>query len=99
MKFDNLYEKGKLENLQVREAIAVSEWENPYFTREEPKQLAYAFGDYFVAIRSCLEGYEYSVLEGDYSLINDGIYLYKRCFKRCFRGDYGARRCTLSCCL
>lgn len=74
MKFDNLYEKGKLENLQVREAIAVSEWENPYFTREEPKQLAYAFGDYFVAIRSCLEGYEYSVLEGDYSLINDGIY-------------------------
>ena len=33
MKFDNLYEKGKLENLQVREAVAVSEWENPYITR------------------------------------------------------------------
>lgn len=79
--FDRLYEKGRLENLlpmgnqrQVREAIVVSEWENPYFTQEEPKQLAYAFGDYFVAIRSCLEGYEYSILESDYSLVNDGIY-------------------------
>ncbi|MDL2301017.1 ssDNA-binding domain-containing protein [Lachnospiraceae bacterium OttesenSCG-928-D06] len=80
-RFDLLYEHGKMEHLmptanqkQVTDVLAVSEWENSYLEQREPEQLAYAIADRYVSIQSCTEGYDYSIFNEQYKLLDGGVY-------------------------
>ncbi len=80
-RFDTLYEQGKMEHLMptasqkhIVEDIPLEIWDNPYFSLNEPEQMAFAIMDKFVSIQTCTEGYDYSIYHADYSLFDGGVY-------------------------
>ena len=80
-RFDTLYEQGKMEHLMptasqkhIVEDIPLERWDNPYFSLNEPEQMAFAVKDKFVSIQTCTEGYDYSIYHADYSLFDGGVY-------------------------
>ena len=80
-RFDTLYEQGKMEKLMptanqkhIEENVPITEWENPYFEVKKPEQMAFSIKDKFVSIQTCTEGYDYSVFDADYKLIDGGVY-------------------------
>ena len=80
-RFDTLYEQGKMEKLMptanqkhIEEDVPITEWDNPYFEVKEPEQMAFSIKDKFVSIQTCTEGYDYSVFDTDYRLIDGGVY-------------------------
>lgn len=80
-RFDTLYEQGKMEKLMptanqkhIEENVPITEWDNPYFEVKEPEQMAFSIKDKFVSIQTCTEGYDYSVFDADYRLIDGGAY-------------------------
>ena len=80
-RFDTLYEQGKMEKLMptanqkhIEENVPIMEWDNPYFEVKEPEQMAFSIKDKFVSIQTCTEGYDYSVFDADYKLIDGGVY-------------------------
>ena len=80
-RFDTLYEQGKMEKLMptanqkhIEENVPITEWDNPYFEVKEPEQMAFSIKDKFVSIQTCTEGYDYSVFDEDYKLIDGGVY-------------------------
>ena len=80
-RFDTLYEQGKMEHLMPTESqkhivedIPLESWDNPYFSLNEPEQMAFAVKDKFVSIQTCTEGYDYSIYHADYSLFDGGVY-------------------------
>lgn len=80
-RFDTLYEQGKMEKLMptanqkhIEENVPITEWNNPYFEVKEPEQMAFSIKDKFVSIQTCTEGYDYSVFDADYRLIDGGAY-------------------------
>lgn len=80
-RFDTLYEQGKMEKLMpatnqkhIEENVPITEWDNPYFEVKEPEQMAFSIKDKFFSIQTCTEGYDYSVFDADYKLIDGGVY-------------------------
>ena len=80
-RFDTLYEQGKMEKLMptanqkhIEENVPITEWDNPYFEVKEPEQMTFSIKDKFVSIQTCTEGYDYSVFDADYRLIDGGAY-------------------------
>ena len=80
-RFDTLYEQGKMEKLMpttnqkhIVENVPIAEWDNPYFEVREPEQMAFSVKDKFVSIQTCTDGYDYSVFDADYKLIDGGVY-------------------------
>ena len=80
-RFDTLYEQGKMEKLMptanqkhIEENVPITEWDNPYFEVKEPDQRAFSIKDKYVSIQTCTEGYDYSVFDADYRLIDGGVY-------------------------
>ena len=80
-RFDTLYEQGKMEKLMptanqkhIEENVLITEWDNPYFEVKEPEQMAFSIKNKFVSIQTCTEGYDYSVFDADYRLIDGGVY-------------------------
>ena len=80
-RFDTLYEQGKMEKLMptanqkhIEENVPITEWDNPYFEVKELEQMAFSIKDKFVSIQTCTEGYDYSVFDTDYKLIDGGVY-------------------------
>lgn len=80
-RFDTLYEQGKMEKLMptanqkhIEENVPITEWDNPYFEVKEPDQMAFSIKDKYVSIQTCAEGYDYSVFDSDYKLIDGGVY-------------------------
>ena len=80
-RFDTLYEQGKMEHLMPTESqkhivedIPLERWDNPYFSLNEPEQMAFAVKDKFVSIQTCTEGNDYSIYHADYSLFDGGVY-------------------------
>ena len=79
-RFDLLYEQNKLEHLKptanqrhIVEDLPIMEWDNPYFDVKIPDQLAVAVEDKFVSIQSCSVGYDYSIFDEDYRLVDGGV--------------------------
>lgn len=83
--FDKVYEKGNLDKYKPSESqkrivedVSFVEWnqDNPYFTFVEPDELAYSIddGNMFVGIHRCDDGYDFSVYDSDYSVIDGGVY-------------------------
>lgn len=58
----------------IEEDVPITEWDNPYFEVKEPGQMAFSIKDKFVNIQTCTEGYDYSVFDADYKLIDGGVY-------------------------
>ena len=58
----------------IEEDVPITEWDNPYFEVKEPEQMAFSIKDKFVSIQTCTEGYDYSVFDTDYRLIDGGVY-------------------------
>lgn len=80
-RFDTLYEQGKMEKLMptanqkhIEENVPITEWDNPYFEVKELDQMAFSIKDKYVSIQTCTEGYDYSVFDEDYRLIDGGVY-------------------------
>lgn len=80
-RFDTLYEQGKMEKLMptanqkhIEENVPITEWDNPYFEVKEPEQMTFSIKDKFVSIQTCTEGYDYSVFDADYKLVDGGVY-------------------------
>ena len=80
-RFDTLYEQGKMEKLMptanqkhIEENVPITEWDNSYFEVKEPDQMAFFIKDKYVSIQTCTEGYDYSVFDADYKLIDGGVY-------------------------
>ena len=80
-RFDTLYEQGKMEKLMptanqkhIEENVPITEWDNPYFEVKELDQMAFSIKDKFVSIQTCTEGYDYSVFDADYKLVDGGVY-------------------------
>ena len=80
-RFDTLYEQGKMEKLMptanqkhIEENVPITEWDNPYFEVKEPEQMAFSIKDKYVSIQTCTEGYDYSVFDANYKLIDGGVY-------------------------
>ena len=80
-RFDTLYEQRKMEKLMptanqkhIEEDVPITEWDNPYFEVKEPERMAFSIKDKFVSIQTCTEGYDYSVFDADYRLIDGGVY-------------------------
>ena len=80
-RFDTLYEQGKMEKLMptanqkhIEENVPITEWDNPYFEVKEPDQMAFSIKDKYVSIQTCTEGYDYSVFDANYRLIDGGAY-------------------------
>ena len=44
------------------------------FRGYEPERMAFAIGDKFVSIQFCEGGYDYSIFNSDYSLVDGGVY-------------------------
>ena len=58
----------------IEENLPITEWDNPYFEVKEPDQMAFSIKDKYVSIQTCTEGYDYSVFDADYRLIDGGVY-------------------------
>lgn len=82
---NKVYEKGNLDKYKPSESqkrivedVSFVEWNqnNPYFTFVEPDELAYSIddGNMFVGIHRCDDGYDFSVYDSDYSMIDGGVY-------------------------
>lgn len=54
--------------------VPITEWDNPYFEVKEPEQMAFSIKDKFVSIQTCTYGYDYSVFDADYKLLDGGVY-------------------------
>lgn len=80
-RFDTLYEQGKMEHLMPKanqkhivEDIPLVEWDNPYIEVKEPEQMAFSINDKFVSIQTCDDGYDYSIFDANYKLLDGGVY-------------------------
>ena len=58
----------------IEENVPITEWDNPYFEVKELDQMAFSIKDKYVSIQTCTEGYDYSVFDEDYRLIDGGVY-------------------------
>lgn len=79
--FDSLYEQGRMEGLmptanqkRVRDVLPISDWENPYLTGNGVEEMAVAIADLYVSIQTCEEGYDYSIYDKNYKLLDGGVY-------------------------
>lgn len=80
-RFDTLYEQGKMEYLMptanqkhIVEDIPLVEWDNPYIEVKELEQMAFSINDKFVSIQTCDDGYDYSIFDTNYKLLDGGVY-------------------------
>ena len=80
-RFDTLYEQGKMDNLMpteeqkyIIENVSFSEKDNPDSEVKEPEQMAFSINDKFVSIQTCDDGYDYSIFDADYRLLDGGVY-------------------------
>lgn len=80
-RFDSLYEQGRMEGLmptanqkRIRDVLPISDWENPYLTGNGVEEIAVTIADRYVSIQTCEEGYDYSIYDKDYKLLDGGIY-------------------------
>lgn len=80
-RFDSLYGQGRMDNLmptanqkRVRDVLPVSDWENPYLTGNGVEEMAVAIADRYVSIQTCEDGYDYSIFDNDYKLLDGGVY-------------------------
>lgn len=80
-RFDSLYEQGRMEGLmptanqkRIRDVLPISDWENPYLTGNGVEEIAVAIADRYFSIQTCEEGYDYSIYDKDYKLLDGGIY-------------------------
>lgn len=83
--FDKTYEKGNLNKYKpsisqqkIVEDVPFVEWNkiNPYFTFVEPDELAYSVNEnlMYIGIQRCDEGYDYSIYDDIYGLVDGGVY-------------------------
>lgn len=82
--FDKAYEKGNLSRYEpsvnqkkITEDLSFMEWnmDNPYFDLDMPDEIAYSVdNDKFIGVQTCEDGYDYSVYDTDYKLIDGGVY-------------------------
>lgn len=80
-RFDSLYEQNRMDNLmptanqrRITEVVPVAEWENPYVALREPEELAVSIADRYISIQTCTDGYDYSIYDEGYRLLDGGIY-------------------------
>ena len=82
-RFDILYEQGKMDKLMptpnqrhIVEDVPFVEWENPYIkvTEHEPEQMAVSIAERYISIQTCEEGYDYSIFDSNYRLLDGGVY-------------------------
>ena len=80
-RFDTLYEQGKMDNLMpteeqkyIIEDVSFTENDNPDSEVKEPEQMAFSINDKFVSIQTCDDGYDYSIYDANYKLLDGGVY-------------------------
>lgn len=82
-RFDILYEQGKMDKLMptpnqrhIVEDVPFVEWENSYIkvTEHEPEQMAVSISEHYISIQTCEEGYDYSIFDSNYRLLDGGVY-------------------------
>ena len=80
-RFDTLYEQGKMDNLMpteeqkyIIEDVSFTENDNPDSEVKEPEQMAFSINDKFVSIQTCDDGYDYSISDANYKLLDGGVY-------------------------
>lgn len=80
-RFDTLYEQGKMDNLMpteeqkyIIEDVSFTENDNPDSEVKEPEQMAFSINDKFVSIQTCDDGYDYSIFDANYKLLDGGVY-------------------------
>ena len=78
-RFDILYEQGKMDKLMptpnqrhIVEDVPFVEWENPYIKVTE--QMAVSIAERYISIQTCEEGYDYSIFDSNYRLLDGGVY-------------------------
>ena len=80
-RFDALYEQGKMDNFMpteeqkyIIEEVSFTENDNPDSEVKEPEQMAFSINDKFVSIQTCDDGYDYSIYDANYKLLDGGVY-------------------------
>ena len=80
-RFDALYEQGKMDNLMpteeqkyIIEDVSFTENANLSSEIKEPEQMAFSINDKFVSIQTCDDGYDYSIFDANYKLLDGGVY-------------------------
>lgn len=80
-RFDVLYEQGKMDNLMpteeqkyIIEDVSFTGNDNPDSEVKEPEQMAFSINDKFVSIQTCDDGYDYSIFDANYKLLDGGVY-------------------------
>lgn len=80
-RFDALYEQGKMDNLMpteeqkyIIEDVSFTENANLSSEIKEPEQMAFSIDDKFVSIQTCDDGYDYSIYDANYKLLDGGVY-------------------------
>ena len=80
-RFDALYEQGKMDNLMpteeqkyIIEDVSFTENANLGSEIKEPEQMAFSIDDKFVSIQTCDDGYDYSIYDANYKLLDGGVY-------------------------
>lgn len=83
--FDRIYGKGNIldrympsiSQRNIVEDVSFVDWnmDNPYFELDEPREMAFSVdGSKFISIQRCDGGYDYSVYDKDYQLLDGGVY-------------------------
>ncbi len=82
--FDRAYDAGRLNNYvpnpnlqRIDEVVPFADWivDNEYFKFEQPTEIAYTTDDNRAfTIQQCDDGYDYSVYDKDFNLIDGGVY-------------------------
>ncbi|MBQ9928169.1 MAG: nucleotidyltransferase domain-containing protein, partial [Lachnospiraceae bacterium] len=80
-RFDALYEQGKMDNFMpteeqkyIIEDVSFTENANLGSEIKEPEQMAFSIDDKFVSIQTCDDGYDYSIYDANYKLLDGGVY-------------------------
>lgn len=59
---------------QITEDIPIAEWENPYFTINEPEEMAVSIADRYISIQTCTDGYDYTIYDAEFKELDGGVY-------------------------
>lgn len=80
-RFDALYEQGKMDNLMpteeqkyIIEDVSFTENANLGSGIKEPEEMAFSINDKFISIQTCDDGYDYSIFDANYKLLDGGVY-------------------------
>ena len=80
-RFDALYEQGKMDNFMpteeqkyIIEDVSFTENANLGSEIKKPEQMAFSIDDKFVSIQTCEDGYDYSIYDANYKLLDGGVY-------------------------